>query len=579
MAMRRQTRLASESALFLLVLGASLVLVNVLGFFGVNLRADTTEAHVFSLSKGSKHLASSLDDEMEIRAYFSKELPPPYNAMGRYVRDLLSEYRDASGGKITVRFIEPKTDEEKQAAERDGVDRVSDQKLEDDSFSVQEGYRGISFHYLGDTKSIRRVDTTEGLEYEITQTIKELLGQKTTVGVLTGYDGPTLEKGLSSLKQYLPTYEMKAVDAEKPIPKDIKALLIIHPEKKISETTLRYIDQYVMHGGSLGIWGGGIKVDMNQGAKPTATPIDSGLNTLLEKWGVKLESNIVADAQCGRARMPTNIPGLAIPVPYPPVPIISFDDQQRKHPALFGINNIGLPYAVRLALNDALKGDKQVTRTILARSTPKSWLMDGDTIDLQAREQWQVPGYDGPYVMGVAIEGKLPSAFAPLPESTPDQSSDADAKKPKIESPERAEKDARVLVFGSGYFMRDEFLPKPQPGNNAFSGGVAFALDGIDWLAQEGDLIEIRAKTVEDPALEVPLNVKEAEATIRDAIADQDETKAKQAFETRKAAMAAWDDKKALYRWGNTLAIPGVFALFGVVRWRMRRARRSRMKL
>ena len=577
MAMRRQTRLASESALFLLVLGAILVLVNVLGFFGLKLRSDATEASVFSLSKGSKRLAGSLDDTMEIRAYFSSELPPPFNAMGRYVRDLLTEYRDSSGGKIVVRFVDPKTDEDKQAAERDGIDRVSDQKLEADSFSVQEGYRGISFHYLGDTKSIRRVDTTEGLEYEITQTLKQLVGEKTVIGILTGYDGPTLEKGLSALKQHLPTYEMKAVPGDAELPKDLKALLIIHPEKPLSETTLRYLDQFVMRGGSLGIWGGGIKVDMNQGTKPTASPIDSGLNTLLEKWGVKIENRIVADAQCGRARMPTNIPGLAIPVPYPPVPIISFDDAQRKHPALFRINNIGLPYAVRLALNDNLKGEKGITRTVLARSTESAWLMEGDSIDLEARERWDVPGYSGPYVVGVAIEGKLPSAFANVAESSPTEGA-AEAT-PKVDAPARADKSVRVLVFGSGYFMRDEFLPPPQPGANAFSGGVAFALNGIDWLAQDSDLIEIRAKTVEDPALEVPQKVQEAEATIRDAVAEENESKAKEAFEKRKAAMTAWDEKKAAYRWGNTLAIPGVFALFGIVRWRVRRARKARMTL
>jgi ABC-type uncharacterized transport system involved in gliding motility auxiliary subunit len=578
MAMRRQTRLSSESALFLLVLGAILVLVNVLGFFGMKLRSDTTGANVFSLSTGSKRLATSLEDTMEIRAYFSAELPPPFNAMGRYVRDLLSEYRDASGGKIVVRFIDPKNDEQKQAAERDGVDRVSDQKLEADSFSVQEGYRGISFHYLGDTKSIRRVDTTEGLEYEITQSIKQLVGEKTSIGVLTGYDGPTLEKGISALKQHLPNYDMKPVPGDTEIPKDLKAVLIIHPEKAISETTLRYLDQFVMRGGSLGIYGGGIKVEMNQGSKPTATPLETGLNKLLEKWGVKIENRIVADAQCGRARMPTNIPGLAIPVPYPPVPIIGFDDEQRKHPALFRINNIGLPYAVRLALNDNLKGEKGITRTVLARSTASAWLMEGDSIDLEAREQWDVPGYNGPYVVGVALEGKLPSAFANVAESAPAESA-PDAAKPKIDVPARAEKSARILVFGSGYFMRDEFLPPPQPGANQFSGGVAFALNGIDWLAQDSDLIEIRAKTVEDAALEVPLKVKEAEATLRDAAANQDETKAKQAFEMRKAGLTAWDEKKARYRWGNTLAVPAAFALFGVVRWRLRRARKARLTL
>lgn len=584
MAMRKQTRLASESALFLLVLGAILVLLNLLGVFGVNMRADATDAQVFSLSKGSQRLAASLDDQMEIRAYFSAELPPPYNAMGRYVRDLLAEYRDASKGKITLRVIQPATDEDKQAAERDGVDRVADQKLESDSFSVQEGYRGISFHYLGDTKSIRRVDTTEGLEYSITQTIKELVGEKTEVGVLGGHEGPTLAQGLSALKQYLPTYEMKEVKADAEIPRTLKALLIVHPETPLTETELRYINQYVMRGGSLAVFGGGVKVDtggqQQQGAPPTpptAKPIDTGLNKLLEKWGLTLDNRIVADAQCGRARMPTQIPGLAIPVPYPPVPVVAFDETQRKHPALFRIPQVAMPYTVRIALNDNLKGDKDVTRTVLARSTESAWLMEGDSIDLQPKERWHVPGYSGPYTLGVAIEGKLPSAFAAGAASTP--AAQGSEPPPVVAAPDRAEKVARVLVLGSGYFMRDEFLPPPREGQNMMGGVTAFALNSIDWLAQDSDLIEIRAKNIEEPMLEVPLNVREAEDVIREAVAKEDEAKAKQAFEKRKEAMKAWDARKNVYRWGNTLAIPGAFALLGIVRWRWRRARKDRLKL
>jgi ABC-type uncharacterized transport system involved in gliding motility auxiliary subunit len=137
-----------------------------------------------------------------------------------------------------------------------------------------------------------------------------------------------------------------------------------------------------------------------------------------------------------------------------------------------------------------------------------------------------------------------------------------------------------VLLFGSGYFMRDEFLPQPQAGSRDIPGGaVAFALNAIDWLAQDGDLIEIRAKSVEDPTLEVPTNVKEAEATIREAIDQRDQDKADAAFKERKASMAAWDQKKTSYRWGNTLGLPLAFALFGVLRWRVRKAKRANLKL
>jgi ABC-2 type transport system permease protein len=572
MATKKQARAASESTLFLVVLGGILLLLNVLGVF-FNLRVDTTGKQLFSLAEGSRRVASSLEDRMEIRAYFSADLPPPHNATERYVRDMLSEYRDASKGKITVRFIRPVEDDQKAEAEREGVVRVQDQQLEQDSFAVIEGYRGIAISYLGENKSLPRIDSTAGLEYEITQAIKELTGKKTAVAVLSGHDGPSLTKGLASLQQYLPTYEMTEVAATAPIDAKYKALLIVHPEKPLSEQELRYINQYVMKGGALGVFGGGIKIDAGEGA-PTASKVDTGLNALLEKWGVSVGDRIVADAQCGRARLPTQL-GIPIPVPYPPVPIVSFDPSV-EHPTTFKLDQIGVPYPVQVELKDALKADKQVTRTVVASSTKASWLMTGDPPDITAKPRWEVPGYAGPFPLGVALEGKLPSAFL---DSGAASTPDAVAPATPVEAPVRAEANVHVLVLGSGYFLRDEFLPPPQDGQVNLGGGVAFALNSIDWLTQDSDLIAIRAKNVEEPALEIPNNVLEAEAEIREAIEEQDESKAKGAFDERKAAMVAWNQKKQSYRWGNTMAVPALFAVFGMVRWRIRKKRRAALKL
>lgn len=587
MTTKNQARASGQSATFLLLLGGIFVLLNVLGLF-FNLRSDWTQRELFSLSKGSMHLASSLKDRMEIVAYFSPDLPPPHNATERYVRDLLTEYKDASKGKISLRFVHPEKDEDKQAAERDGVHRVQDQKLEQDSFSVHEGFRGVAFRYLGDTRAIAQVDDTDGLEYEITQIIKEMTGEKVKIGVVAGHNqapppnpmqmqmGQPPEGGvkLNSLKAYMPTYDVQEVKLDKEVPSELKALLIVQPDQAFNENELRYIDQYVMRGGSLAVFGGAEKVD-TAGGSPTAAPVDSGLNKLLEKWGMTLQSKIVADAQCGRARMPTNF-GIPIAVPYPPVPIVAFEDYQRKHPVLFRLDQTAIPFVAPIALNDNLKNDKQVKRTILAQSTKYAWLMDG-TSDLKARERWEVPKEHQSFVLGVALEGNLPSAFGPTNASTPEG---GDSGQSAIKAPARAEKPVHVLVFGSGYFMRDEFLPQPQGGSHEIPGGAAaLALNAVDWLAQDSDLIEIRAKSVEDPSLEVPQNVKQAEATIREAIGEQNQDKADKAFKERKESMAAWDGKKTEYRWGNTLGLPIALALFGVIRWRVRKATRANLKL
>ena len=569
---KKQAKAASESLIFLLVLGAIVVAINVLGIYA-HARVDSTKKELFSLSRGSKDVVSRLKDHMEVRAYFSEDLPPPHNATDRYLRDLLSEYRDASGGKLSFRFIDPKDEETKKAAERDGVVRTQDQVLKADSFSVQEGYRGVSFHYLGDSRALPRIDTTAGLEYEITQAIKQLLGKKETIGVLGGHEGPTVSEGLTSLKTYLPTFTLKEVKADAEIPQDIKALLIIEPQTPLTDEEMRYIDKYVMLGGSLGVFGGTRKTDLGQG-QLSSIRIDTGINVLLEKWGVKVNDSIVADAQCGRAQLPTQF-GIPIPVPYPPAPIITFDEKQQEHPVAFRLEQVALPYSTEVVLTDDVKGDPEVSRTVIAKSTRASWLMTGDSIDLASRERWVIPGYDGPFNIGVAVSGKLPSAFAV-------NSSDADPKKPPLSdvvAPERAKKDVHVLVFGGGAVLRDQFMPKPGKQGQFFGGAVAFTLNAIDWLANDSDLIAIRAKNVEDPTLEIPNTVKEAEAEAKEAYEEQDQMKFEAAIEQRKEAVAAWDGKKSAYRWGNTLALPGVFALFGVVRWRVRRAKKANLTL
>ena len=89
MSSKIQKRAASESLLFLLFAGGILILLNVLVAYFPSPRVDLTRNGLFSLAEGSERLAGSLDDRLEITAYFTENLPPPFNATERHVRDLL----------------------------------------------------------------------------------------------------------------------------------------------------------------------------------------------------------------------------------------------------------------------------------------------------------------------------------------------------------------------------------------------------------------------------------------------------------------------------------------------------------
>jgi len=257
------------------------------------------------------------------------------------------------------------------------------------------------------------------------------------------------------------------------------------------------------------------------------------------------------------------------------VPMASFDSEQAKHPAAFRLNQVYMPFTANLVLNDNLSGDKDVTRTVLTSSTDRSWLIEDPTIPLDPRrpQEWQMGPHHGPFPLVVALSGRLPSAF-----KAEAMSSEEGGAGPR--GAERAVRDVHVFVVGSAGFLRDEFLPPPdRTGQRDLNSTLALGLNSIDWLAQEDALIAIRAKSVEDPVIEIPSNVLAAEDKAREAASEGDREGTEVALEERKDAIMAWDRRKLRYRMLNTFGMPGLLALYGVFRWQNRKRRRTEVTI
>ncbi|MDB4972755.1 MAG: gliding motility protein GldG, partial [Myxococcaceae bacterium] len=399
--------------------------------------------------------------------------------------------------------------------------------------------------------------------------------ERSKLGVLSGHEGPTLAQGLTVLKGLLPTYDISEVHAASPIDGKLKALLIVAPENALSDDELRNIDAFVMNGGNLGVFGGSLKIKQEQ-AELSATPIHPGLNRLLEKWGVKLREEIVADTRCGQAPYRTNF-GISIPVAFPPVPVIDFDEQQSEHPVAYRLQQLFLPFSAPLAETGALKNDKDVKLTVIGRTSKDSWTIDGDSIDLKPRDprQWSRSDDRGPFPIAIALEGKLPSAFRAEPVTSTEGAAPQGPR-----GPERATKVVHVFIAGSSGFVRDEFLPPPQRGaEQELNASVAFGLNAIDWLSQEDELIAVRAKSVEEPLIEVPATVKEAEAEITTAAKQGDEAGAQAALDKRKGALEDWDARKTRTKLLNVAIVPLLLLLFGLARWQWRKQKRANITL
>ncbi|MEO0323706.1 MAG: Gldg family protein [Myxococcota bacterium] len=558
---------AAESFGFLALLAGILIVLNFLAFnfsFG---RLDVTEARLWSLSDGSKRVVRDLGDRLEVVAFFTEKAPAPWNSQRQVVRDLLEEYRTAAGGNVSIRFVDPDDDEKKEEAEAAGVPAHPVPDYE--TGGATPIYHGVVFRYLGEEKVFPLLQSTDGLEYQFTMAIKELAGDKAPIGIVTGHGSPSLTEGLSALREVLPTYEIEEVDLAETIDPDLRAVLIVAPGEAFEDAELQRLDEYVMQGGGLGVFGGSFSVSLEQA--PRATTVETGLNRLLGKYGVELQPGLVMDQQAGRAPMRGPL-GLQMLVLFPPVPVVSFTDTQQDHPVLFQIPSAPMPFTAAVGLTTAPEG---VRVTTLGESSEYSWRTSEASLDLTPKDprEWRITADQGPFTLLAAIEadeGKLPSAFA--------VAASGEGEGPAGPSENSAA--ARVLVAGTGAFFLDHFMPQAGPGGERqLNGALAFALNAVDWLAADSDLIAIRAKTVEDPLLEVPDEVEAAETEAIEAAENQDQEAFDAALEERKDAIKAWDGKKALYKWLNTLGIPALFGLFGFLRWRFRQTKRQSLTL
>ncbi len=546
--MARRHKSRAEGIGFVAAIAGILIVLNILSASFSLGRADFTGNELFSLSPASVATAEQFTDRVMIKAYFSENLPTQFTTVERTARDLLAEYA-AANPNIRVQYIRPDGEEENAEAEADGVQLIAAQDFSNDSMSVTRGYFGLSFQYLDQRRSIPILQGGQGLEYQITMILRELVGQKIKVGVVSGHESPALSGELGPLRGAMPTYELSAVDLANAVPDDIQALIILGPETPYSEAELRNLDAFVMRGGGLAVFAGGTSMpDMN--TSTNAAHVDTGLGRLYEKWGVAVRQDMVFDSLCERVPVPGPM-GLRVARPYPPIPIVQLPGaEDDAHASITGLTNAIMPFASSIELvGEAPEG---VTRTVLTQSSDNSVRNDAAEIDLAPTRDWSRAGgvEMGPFPLAVAVEGTLASAF------------DEGTKAPES---------ARVAITSSSAVMGLILAQASNMPPRALAQQLAFPLSLIDWVANDEGLIAIRAKNATEPRVDVPQDVLEAANALTDAEATGDAEAAREAEEQGGDALDAWETKKLVYQFGMAIGLPLLVAIFGLVRWFRRR--------
>ncbi len=546
--MERRSQARAETGAFVAIALVAVVLLNVLAVKVLHARLDLTKRGLYSLSQGTRRTLGRLTDNLTVTIYWTPDQPAPANDDERLLHEQLDEYVAASHGRLDVRWVRTDNDERKHQAEGASCTKRVLQTVNtaSDQANLAEVFRCITFSYLRSTEQIAFVNPgVEGMEYQITSIVKKMIDPERAIGFLTGHEEGSPETALPYLSRILQEahlgYTTRSVDlhgGEEEIPTDIKGLVIMGPSRRIEERELRRINSYLMRGGSVAVFAGGTNIT-GADTRPTAARAEHNLNGLLEGYGVTVNPDVVLDFQAsdsiqeieqGRARIPMfTYPALAARRD-PGGPGID-----TSHPAVFRLPGVILPFVSSITVNNGRARENGTVFTEVGRTSERSVLQrenfELDALELLQRRQQIFGNARASYVVGVALEGQLRSAFAA-------NDTDHPATHAAREHP------ARLLVVGSGKVFHIDQLRSIAPLQNGMPTNVQMLLNVFDWLSQDPDLLAVRAKDVSEPSLQ-----------------------------------AVTDTRKQLFKWGSIIGLPLLVGLLGVVLMNLRARKRAEITL
>ena len=465
----------------LLVLGI-LIVVNLISIrlFG---RLDLTKQKVYTLSEASKKLVGSFDDKVTIRAFFTEDLPSPYNNNRREVLDILNEYRAYAGGNLQYEFINPEGEKGEQEAREQGIPLVDVQVVKEDRFEVKRAYLGLVMMYEDKKETLPVIQNLSSLEYDISSALKRLTTRnKKRIGYTLGHD----ETDLSTYKQVYQAltsqYDVTPVNLSSSfgIPADLAALLVIAPQKRFNDSSKYQIDQYLMRGGKIAFF---LNKENATVQSQYAQPLDLNLDDQLAQYGTRINSDLIRDAQCASVSVVQQQAGFTMQsqIPFPYMPMASGFNKDNM--IVKDLQNVVFYFAS--SLDTGLAASKGLRAQVLVRSSKRSGRQSGfimiDAFHRYTPNELAESGIP----MAVVVEGSFKSLYdgKQLPAGLVTSSS------PMMSSPE-----TRMIVVGDGDFMRDDLTRNP--------GNLNFFANMVDYLADDAGLITIRSKNVAMPPLD-----------------------------------------------------------------------------
>lgn len=525
----------------------SLVVVNVISSYAYK-RIDLTKEKRFTLSASTKNLLNKLDEDVYITIFLDGDLPLDYKRLQSATRDMLNEFKYASGGKVHFEFEDVLAD--KELKEKDAIlkefytkglrierPETKPDETPTEKFIIPSGivfYKGKEYplnllkREFGKALEVEINGSVELLEYEIgTALRKGLAGKELKLAFTAGHgeltdietadisaslgDFYSLERinlNLTDSNCYKVFAKDVVANPDKPVfsilvegllkkLKSYSGVIIAKPTKEFTEPEKFVLDQYVMSGGKLIFLVENLVAEMDSVAKygEVATINQKhNLDDLLFHYGVKVQNTLVQDLQCHgipAINQQTNRPGFFPWIFYPLFNAVDDNPVSKNLENVWGRYCSTLDTTARATLN----------KTVLLRSSPQSRIAANPVfISLNALKTRPNPSNftRGNNISAVLVEGEFTSPYRYR-----------EGVKRAFDIPfVEGVKNNAMIVIGDGDLIRNQIkdgqvypLGYDRFGSQQFGTPVEFAnkkffLNCVDFLCDETNLIEVRSKEV-----------------------------------------------------------------------------------
>ena len=363
---------------FFTYIGIVVAILIILNIVSQNLffRLDLTKDKEYSLSQSSKSVIAKIDDRLTMKIYFSDNLPGEYGNNKRYLQDILEEYAAYSNGNIHFEFYHTDDDEEMQEdAQKSGIQPVQLQVIENDNIEVKRVYMGMVFLYEDSRETIPVIQTTTGLEYDITTKIKQLVDS----------DKPTLAIAKTSTQAEIKTetisqllsqrYNIRNINLDQNVDESISLLIINGFEDSLKNSEIDNLENFVNRGGNILLAQNRVKTDLTT---QQASPVTSNIYSFLNSYGFRISPNLVLDQNCGKVNVQQNLGFLRIPVPmdYPFLPIIKDKNFEKSSVIVQNLESLRLMFPSEIIIDDSLVVSDNINISPLFLSSNRSATME-----------------------------------------------------------------------------------------------------------------------------------------------------------------------------------------------------------